>query len=250
MELEYITTKIHSKETAGMVDGPGLRYVLFMQGCPLRCKFCHNPDSWKMDDGKLVNVSEIFKEIISYKSFMKFSNGGVTASGGEPLLHKKFLATLFHLLKDEGIHTAIDTSGYTMIDDELNSLLDYTDLVLLDVKHLKSNKHAELTKVTNIRTLELLDHLQSRKINTWVRWVVLPGFNDSLEYAEEFASFISKYNNVELVELLPYHEVGKYKWEEMKMKYELDDVSPPTAESMQNIEDILTKHKIKVLRAK
>ncbi len=250
MELKNITTYIHSKETAGAVDGPGLRYVLFLQGCPLRCKYCHNPDSWNCEKGKLVNVEEIYKDIISYKSFMKFSNGGFTASGGEPLLHKKFLNKLFQILKNDNIHTTIDTSGFVDIDEDLENLLKYTDLVMLDIKHLNSSQHKWLTNQENHKTLSFLNHLKENNIKTWIRWVVLPNFNDSEEYTHEFAKFIKDYKNVELIELLPYHDIGKYKWQELNIPYKLEDTIPPSNDTMQKIEDILNSYNIKTLRAK
>ena len=247
MELKYITTKIHSKESAGTVDGPGMRYVIFFQGCPLRCKFCHNPDTWNIDGGKLVNVSEIYKDVIQYKPFMKFSKGGFTASGGEPMLHKKFLASLFELLKGAEVHTAIDTSGYTTINEDLDKLLEFTDLVLLDIKHLVSEKHLEMTGVNNNKTLKFLSHLRDKKIDTWVRWVVLPGFNDSEEYARSFGEFIAQYPNVKQVELLPYHEMGKYKWKELGLEYKLDDMETPSKEKIDEISSILAEYGIKTL---
>lgn len=247
MKLNTISTRIHSVETGGTVDGPGIRYVVFMQGCPLRCKFCHNPDTWNPKNGQPKNLSELWKDIIKYKPFMKFSNGGITVSGGEPMLHKGFVTLLFELAKQADIHTAIDTSGYTNIDDELDILLTATDLVLLDIKHLNSDKHLELTGVNNKKTLALLKHLQERKIATWVRWVVLPGFNDSEAYAKEFADFIKDFDNVELVELLPYHEMGKYKWEALGLKYELDGVEPPSKEVIKRLAEILHERGIKTL---
>ena len=247
MKLNTISTRIHSVETGGAVDGPGMRYVVFMQGCPLRCKFCHNPDTWNAKGGQPKNLSELWKDILKYKPFMQFSNGGITVSGGEPLLHKEFITFLFELAKQADIHTAIDTSGYTNIDDELDVLLTATDLVLLDIKHLDSDKHLDLTGVNNNKTLALLDHLRDLKINTWVRWVVLPGFNDSDEYAKRFADFIKDYDNVELVELLPYHEMGKYKWQEIGLKYELEGMSEPTKKDIQRIAAILHSQGIKTL---
>lgn len=247
MDLQYITTRIHSRESAGAVDGPGFRYVIFFQGCPLRCKFCHNPDTWEVKAGKQVSVLELYEDIIKYKPFMKFSNGGVTASGGEPLLHKKFLIPLFELLKGAGIHTAIDSSGYTLIDEDLDKLLEFTDMVLLDIKHLNPEKHLELTQVNNIKTIKLLEHLNQKKIRVWVRWVVLAGLNDSDEYVEKFGKFILKYPNVELVELLPYHEMGKYKWEALGLKYELENIRVPSKETIKNISDKLANMGIKTI---
>ncbi len=237
-EFKYITTNIHSIETGGAVDGPGIRYVLFLQGCPLRCKYCHNPDTWEIKGGERKSVSEIYKDAVSYKAFMNFSGGGFTATGGEPLLHKKFLIPLFKLLKSQNIHTNIDTSGYTNIDADLDELLDYTDLVMLDIKHLDTREHKNLTKVDNFKTLEFLKHLAQKDINTWVRYVVVAGFNDSLEYAKEFAEFIKPYKNVELVELLPYHEMGVNKWIKLGEPYQLSEANVPSKKRMQEIAKI------------
>ncbi len=245
MELKYITTNIHSKESAGTVDGPGFRFVVFFQGCPLRCKFCHNPDTWDINGGKLISVTNLYEEIIQYKPFMQFSGGGVTVSGGEPLLHKKFIIYLFELLKGSNIHTAIDTSGFVPINEELDKLMDLTDLVLLDIKHLNPNKHVDIAGVNNHKILKFLDYLAEKNIKTWLRWVILPGFNDSQEYAREFADFVKKYPNVELVELLPYHEMGKYKWQELGLKYELENILPPSKEDVAKIANILNECGIK-----
>jgi pyruvate formate lyase activating enzyme len=247
MKLNEISTRIHSRETGGAVDGPGMRYVVFLQGCPLRCKFCHNPDTWNPNHGQPTNLSELWKDIIKYKPFMKFSNGGITVSGGEPLLHKKFVAGLFELAKKSDIHTAVDTSGFVTIDDDLDKLIELTDLVLLDIKHLNTNEHHNLTGVNNRKTLAFLNYLQEKDINTWVRWVVLPGINDSDDYIKSFAEFIKPYTNVELVELLPYHEMGKYKWEELGLKYELDDIKEPSKEDIKKIAAVLHSYGIKTL---
>ena len=245
--LGQTIARIHSKESAGTVDGPGIRYVVFMQGCPLRCKYCHNPDTWDCNDGKLTSVKEILYEALKYKPFMQFSGGGVTISGGEPLLHKQFIATLFEALKGYDIHTAIDTSGYATIDADLDKVLEHTDLVLLDIKHLNPNAHHELTGVNNIKTLAFLKHLQEKNIKTWIRWVVLPDFNDTAEYAESLAEFLKSYSNIELVELLPYHEMGKYKWEQLGLKYQLDGVEPPSKSKIKELSSILNQHGLETL---
>lgn len=247
MELTELKARVHSRESAGTVDGPGLRYVVFMQGCPLRCKFCHNPDTWDVKGGTETSVGELLADIVKYKTFMDFSGGGVTISGGEPLLHKKFVTALFFKLKQKGIHTAIDTSGYTNIDEALDTLLDYTDLVMLDLKQLEPDAHEKLTGVNNARIIKFLEHLKEKKKKVWIRYVVLPGSNDSKEYAEGFADFVKQFDNVELVELLPYHEMGKYKWEQLGLKYELDHISSPSKEKMKEICDIFCRKGIRTL---
>lgn len=246
MEKE-IKGRIHSEESAGTVDGPGIRYVVFMQGCPLRCKYCHNPDTWNLNGGIEVSVDELLQNILKYKEFMSFSGGGVTISGGDPILQVRFLTELFKKLKEHNIHTALDTSGYTMITPELNELLKYTDLVLLDLKQLDNVKHKALTGFDNIRILNFLTHLENLKVKTWVRYVVIPTISDDLEYAKQYANFVKKYGNVEYVELLPYHELGKYKWETLGLKYQLSDIHAPTKEKMKAIKTIFKEAEVKTL---
>ena len=244
-----ITGRIHSIESAGAVDGPGIRFVIFMQGCPLRCKYCHNPDTWKFSGGKEVSVSDVVKDAVKYKNFMDYSGGGVTVSGGEPLMQKPFVTELFKQLHAQGIHTTLDTAGQTAIDAPLDAVLDHTDLVLLDVKHLEDDKHVWLTGKGNGRTIAFLEHLQKRHIKTWIRWVVLPGFNDTDAYAKAYADFVKRYDVIELVELLPYHAMGVFKWQQLGVPYTLDDVSP-TKERMATIADILHENGIKTLFSK
>ncbi|OPZ78795.1 MAG: Pyruvate formate-lyase 1-activating enzyme [Alphaproteobacteria bacterium ADurb.Bin438] len=239
---EELKARIHSQESAGTVDGPGIRYVVFMQGCPLRCKFCHNPDTWNIKDGKEVTVKEIFDNIVKYKTFMDFSGGGVTISGGEPLLQVNFLKELFYRLKKEKIHTAIDTSGFVELTTELDALLYYTDLVLLDLKHIDPIRHKDLTKQDNDKVFEFLKHLQLGNKRTWIRYVIVPGYNDNAKYAESFANFVKHFDNVELIELLPYHEMGKYKWESLGLKYALDGIKPPPKSKVKEIASILHSH--------
>lgn len=246
MEKE-IKGRIHSEESAGTVDGPGLRYVVFMQGCPLRCQFCHNPDTWNLNGGREVGVDELLQRILKYKEFMKFSGGGVTISGGDPILQIPFLTELFKRLKENGIHTALDTSGYVMITKDLDQLLQYTDLVLLDIKQLDTIKHKELTGFDNIRIMHFMQHLEDMKVKTWIRYVVLPTISDDIEYARRMAEFAKKYHNVEYVELLPYHEMGKYKWEALGLKYKLSELSPPSKETMKAIKAVFKEVGVKTL---
>lgn len=247
--LNQITGKVHSFESGGTVDGPGIRYVVFMQGCPLRCQYCHNPDTWLSKDGQTVTAKEVLQEILKYEDFMKFSGGGVTFSGGEPLLQKQFLIKIFEFLKRRKIHTAIDTSGYADIDADTEKLLSMTDMVLLDVKHLLPTEHKNLTGMTNDKTLAFLKFLKEKNIRTWVRWVVLPGFNDTPAYAENFADFIKQYPNVELVELLPYHENGKYKWKALGLTYKLEGTPEPAKAQIKELADILKNKGVKTLYA-
>ena len=247
--LDNISLRIHSYESAGTVDGPGIRFVIFMQGCPLRCKYCHNPDTWDMHSGKMVSGTTIIKEIEKYNSFMKFSKGGVTFSGGEPLIQKKELLPVLKELKSRQVHIAIDTAGTTNIDDTTLELLDNVDLVLLDIKHIIPYEHKELTGLTNDKALNFLKTLSNKNVRTWVRWVVVPHINDTQEYAQEFASLIKQHTNVELVEILPYHKHGVYKWKELNIPYPLENTPEPSKENIHQLVNILEENGIKTLYA-
>ncbi|MGL4615305.1 MAG: pyruvate formate lyase 1-activating protein [Shewanella sp.] len=240
-----VTGRIHSVESFGTVDGPGIRFITFMQGCLMRCQYCHNRDTWDLDGGKEVQVDELMSQIISYRPFLDASNGGVTASGGEAMLQAEFVAELFKACKKEGIHTCLDTNGfvrkYTPIIDEL---LDHTDLVLLDIKQMNDDKHIELTKVSNHRTLQFAQYLANRNQTTWIRYVVVGGFTDDEASALTLAEFIKPMTNIEKVELLPYHELGKHKWEAMGETYQLDGISPPSRETMEKIKAVFTEQGI------
>ncbi len=245
--LNEINIRIHSYESAGTVDGPGIRFVVFMQGCPLRCQYCHNPDTWKIDAGKVVSAKNLLDEILKYTSFMKFSKGGVTFSGGEPLVQKKALLPLLKELKKQGVHIAIDTAGTTNIDETTLAIIDTIDLVMLDVKHIVPYEHKRLTGLSNDMNLSFLEALSSKNKRTWVRWVVVPSINDTVGYAKKFAELIKKYPNVELVEILPYHKNGIYKWEALNIPYQLKDTPEPTKSSIQELVEILENQGIKTL---
>jgi len=237
--------KIHSLESCGTVDGPGIRFVVFMQGCPLRCKYCHNPDTWKMKDGKDYTVDEIVNEAKKYKSYMKFSNGGITVSGGEPLMQAKFVKELFKKCKDEGIHTTIDTSGY-LESEKAKDVLEYTDLVLLDIKSYNNEVFKNLTGVSNENTLELAEYLKRINKPTWIRYVLVPGITDDEEDVENLAKFISDMDNIEKVQILPFHKLGEYKWEELGYNYELENIEPPSEEVVERTKDIFEKYGLDV----
>ena len=231
--------KIHSFETFGTVDGPGIRFVVFMQGCCLKCKYCHNRDTWSMNSGKIITVQELVKEIIKYKSYMESSGGGVTISGGEPLLQTDFLCALFKELKKYNIHTAIDTAGTIPISYEIKELLKYTDLVLLDIKHINNEKCINLTSVPNKNTLEFAKYLNNLNIPVWIRQVLIPGYTDDKFDLLELKNFINSLSNVEKVELLPYHNLGKFKWDEIGDPYELENVKSPTQEEIDRAKQLL-----------
>ena len=245
--LNDIKIRIHSYESAGTVDGPGIRFVVFMQGCPLRCQYCHNPDTWEFNAGKIVSAKSVLDEVLKYNAFMKFSKGGVTFSGGEPLVQKKSLLPLLKELKKQGVHIAIDTAGTTNIDDTTLEIIDTIDLAMLDVKHIVPYEHKRLTGLSNDMNLAFLEALASKNKRTWVRWVVVPNINDTAEYAQKFAELIKKYPNVELVEILPYHKNGIYKWEALKIPYQLKDTPEPTKDNIKELSKILQNQGIKTL---
>ena len=232
--------KVHSIETCGTVDGPGLRYVAFFQGCKLRCKYCHNPDTWKVNAGMEMTIPQICEDALKYSSYMKFSGGGFTATGGDPLLQAEFVAELFEKLKSLGIHTALDTAGHAELD-EVKELIKYTDLVLLDIKSIDPEKHRELTAVALEPTLKFAEYLSEKKVPVWIRYVVVPGITDSEEDVKNLSKFLLTLKNIERVELLPFHKMGEHKWETMNLPYKLKDTAIPDAESMKQLEGILRK---------
>ena len=215
--------KIHSVESFGTVDGPGIRFVLFLQGCNLQCKYCHNRDSWDLNGGEYKSLDEIFNKIMKYKNYI-YPNGGVTISGGEPLLQPLFLIELFKKLKKENIHTCIDTSGMFTITDDLKELLSLTDLVLLDIKHIDTNKCKDLVGCGNEKELAFARYLSNNNIDMWIRQVIVPGFTDDENDLQKLREFISTLKTVKKIEYLPYHEMGKYKWEQLGLKYPLEGI--------------------------
>ncbi|MCA1032173.1 pyruvate formate lyase-activating protein [Bacillus timonensis] len=238
--------RIHSVETCGTVDGPGLRYIVFTQGCLLRCAYCHNPDTWDQNNGKEISVDEIIEDLKAYLPFIKASNGGITVSGGEPLLQLDFLYHLFKACKELGIHTAIDTSGGCFHEDEiflqkLSRVLALTDLVLLDIKQINSDKHKRLTGKQNGHILSFARLLSKKEVPVWIRHVLVPGLTDSVDDLQQLRLFIDGLPNVEKVEILPYHQLGVYKWHALGLSYPLEHVSPPTEEQVLKASNILIK---------
>jgi len=231
--------KIHSIETFGTVDGPGIRFTLFLQGCHLRCKYCHNRDTWDLKCGEYKSLKEIVDNILRYKNYFKASGGGVTVTGGEPLLQVKFLINLFSKLKEEGIHTAIDTSGMVEITDDVKELLKLTDLVLLDIKHINEEKCKELVGFSNKRELEFAKYLSDQGIKMWIRQVLVPGITDDEKDLITLREFIKSLKTVEKVEVLPYHSMGKFKWEKLGSKYELEEVRDANQDDVERVKKIL-----------
>lgn len=237
---------IHSIETFGTVDGPGIRYVVFTQGCLLRCQFCHNADTWEIGTGKQMSVSEIIHDLKSYLPFIESSGGGITVSGGEPLLQIPFLIELFKECKKLGIHTTIDSSGgcystASHFQEQLKELLTYTDLVLLDIKHIDRKKHISLTGMANEHILDFAKFLSNQEIPIWIRHVLVPTVTDDLNDLEKLGEFIGGLTNVKKVEVLPYHKLGVYKWEALGLDYPLKDIEPPSEEKAELAYELLTR---------
>jgi len=229
----------HSIQTMGTLDGPGIRYVLFLQGCCFRCLFCHNPDTWS-GKANTMSVEDAFNDIIKYKEFYKSSCGGVTVSGGEPLLQVPFLIELFKKLKANNIHTAIDTCGGVDITDGIKELINYTDLFMLDIKHLDKEKHQELTGADNDRVLKFLDFLNNNNKTIWIRQVLVPDISMDDEYIQTLIEFLKNYN-IERVELLPYHDMGREKYKKLGLEYPLN-VRLPEKEEVDRIREKFIKN--------
>lgn len=236
-----IIGKIHSLESFGTVDGPGIRFVVFMQGCPLRCLYCHNPDTWdtKSTPKYLLSPSELMAEVLKYKNFI--ASGGITVTGGEPLLQAEFLKEFFILCRNEKIHTALDTSGAIYTPASLE-VLKYVDLVLLDIKTLDADLHKKLTGTLPGNTLKFLNYLEDNSIPTWVRHVIVPGLTDNEKLLTELAQFVSNYKVVQKVELLPYHVMGTHKYEQLNIKYKLEGVEALKPEKLEKAKEIFKRY--------
>lgn len=234
---------IHSIESFGAADGPGVRYVVFMQGCRMRCKYCHNPDTWNIDGGEEVSAEEIIKKALRFKSYWG-KDGGITVSGGEPLLQIDFLIELFKLAKKEGIHTTIDTSANPFTREEpffskFNELMEYTDLLLLDIKEINPERHKDVTGFENDNILDMARYLSEINKSVWIRHVLVPGVTDFDEDLKKLAEFIGELKNVKKVEVLPYHTLGKFKWENLGIPYTLEGIRAPEDERIENAKSIL-----------
>lgn len=233
-----MTGYIHSKESFGTVDGPGIRYVLFMQGCPMRCLYCHNPDTWETGKGEEITVDELIEEFNKNRSF--YSKGGITVSGGEPLLQADFLIELFKRAKEEAIHTCIDTSGITYnpdnkeYTDKLNELMKYTDLVMLDIKHINNEKHKKLTGKDNKNILGFAKFLEEKNIPLWIRHVIVEGYTDDEQDLISLGKFIGGLKNLKALDVIPYHNMGEVKYKELGIEYPLEGMKALTVQKAQN----------------
>lgn len=231
--------RIHSFETLGAVDGPGIRLVIFMQGCILKCKYCQNRDTWKICGGKIYGIDEILEKIERYKNYIIPSGGGVTISGGEPLIQKTFLINLFQELRKRRIHTAIDTSGVVELSDEIKKLIELTDLFLLDIKCINDEICKELTGVSNKKELEFARYLSDNNKDMWIRQVLVPGITDKQEDLIKLKEFIAQLKTVKKVEILPYHDMGKFKWKEIGEKYQLENIRTANNDDVERAKKIL-----------
>lgn len=244
--MSEILGRIHSTESFGAADGPGVRFIIFVQGCRMRCRYCHNPDTWSLEgDSTTVEMSpeEALNKALRYKSYWK-NGGGITVSGGEPLLQIDFLLELFKLAKAEGVSTCIDTAGNPFTREEpffskFQELMKYTDLLLLDLKEIDPARHKDITAFDNSNILDMAKYLSDIGKPVWIRHVLVPGLSDFDEDLTKLREFIDTLKNVEKVEVLPYHTLGKFKWENLGIKYSLEDTNPPTAERVDNAQKIL-----------
>lgn len=229
---------IHSTESFGAADGPGVRFIVFMQGCHMRCRYCHNPDTWKIDGGDEVTADEILKRALRFKPYWG-KDGGITISGGEPLLQIDFVIELFKKAKELGINTCIDTAGnpFTKEDpffSKFEELMKYTDLLLLDLKEINPTRHKDLTGFDNSNIIEMAKYLSEINKPVWIRHVLVPEHSDFDEDLDALGDFIDTLSNVDRVEILPYHTLGKFKWENLGIPYTLESISPPSAERIEN----------------
>ena len=238
---EKVYGNIHSIESCGTVDGPGLRFVVFTQGCPLRCQYCHNPDSWSFDENKKMSVDDILAE---YDGVKEFCHGGMTVTGGEPMAQMDFVTELFRRAREKDIHTALDTSGIYFNKDnteKVDELLKYTSLVLLDIKHIDDEEHKKLTGHSNKRILEFARHLSDKRIPMWVRHVVVPGITFNEKYLTQLGEFLATLKNIKALDVLPYHDMAIPKYENLGIEYPLKGVPPLTKVQAMEARNIIFK---------
>ena len=230
--MSEIKGRIHSVESFGSADGPGVRYIVFLKGCNMRCQYCHNPDTWAKDGGELMTPEEVLKKALRYKTYWK-EKGGITVSGGEALLQIDFVTELFRLAKEKGVNTCLDTSGNPFSLEEpfkskFDELMKYTDLFMLDIKHIDDAAHRKLTGQTNQNILEMAAYLSDHGKAMWIRHVLVPGITTEEDELYRLRSFLDTLKTVERVEVLPYHTLGVFKWKELGIPYQLEGVDPPT----------------------
>lgn len=235
--------KVHSLETFGSADGPGVRFIVFLKGCNLRCRYCHNADTWSEEGAVLMSADEILDKAERYRAYWG-SKGGITVSGGEPLRQIDFLIELFQKAKKRNINTCIDTAGEPFTREEpwfskFNTLMEYTDLIMLDIKHIDPKMHMWLTGKSNDNIIDMFHYLDSIHKDIWIRHVLVPGITDEDDYLRRTRAFIDTLSNVKRIDVLPYHALGKAKWEKLGIPYSLENVEPPSKERIANAENIL-----------
>lgn len=238
-----IKGRVHSVESFGSVDGPGVRYIVFLQGCHMRCKYCHNPETWSMEGGELMTAQEVFDKAYRYRNYWK-NNGGITVSGGEAMLQMEFVTELFKLAKKENVHTTLDTSGNPFAMEEpfksqFDELMKVTDLFMLDIKHIDDEKHKQITGWTNSNILQLARYLSDNGKDMWIRHVLVPGYTDDENDLIRLRDFVKSLKTVQRFEVLPYHTLGVFKWENLGIPYSLSDVMPPDRDQIKRANDIL-----------
>lgn len=234
-----LLARVHSFETFGAVDGPGIRYIIFLQGCHLQCKYCQNRDTWDANLGNLYSIPELMEKILKYKNYFIASGGGVTVSGGEPLLQANFVIELFKELKRHNISTALDTSGMFKLTDKIKHLIDLTDLFLLDIKSINDEICKELTGLSNKLELDFAKYLSDNNKEIWIRQVLVPGITDKEEDLYKLKEFIKSLNSVKKVDILPYHDLGKFKWTNLGLQYPLENIRTATNEDVKRAKEIL-----------
>lgn len=234
--------RIHSSETMGSVDGPGLRYVLFLQGCNMRCLYCHNRDTWNVNGGEEIELSSLIRKINALKGFYNRDEGGITVSGGEPLLQSGFISELFDAVHKMGLTSAIDTSGHTLLTEDVKKCISKTDYLLMDVKSLDDKVHKALAGVDRSLVNPFFEYVKGQDTKIWLRYVYVPGYTDSDQDCESLVEFICSFSNIKRVDILPYHVYGKEKWENLGYKYPLEGLEPPTEEEVQKFRGYIKEH--------
>lgn len=241
--MENVTGYIHSVESFGALDGPGVRYVLFLQGCPFRCVYCHNPDSWCAKGGQKVYSQDVIQDILRYKNFIK--NGGVTLSGGEPLMQPEFCLSVIKGCMEHGLHTAVDTAGGVSIL-LCGQVVELADLLLLDIKAANDELFRKITGHSIYNTLEILDTREKINKPVWIRHVLVPGLTLDDAHLHEMGRLLRGYNCIESVELLPFHKMGEFKWDELNKPYTLRDTRPPSSEQVEHARILLRGYNLPV----
>jgi pyruvate formate lyase activating enzyme len=234
--------RIHSFETMGTVDGPGIRFVTFFQGCRMKCLYCHNRDTWNQEGGELYTVEEIISRLKPLKNFYKPSNGGFTATGGEPLLQSEFITELFKAVKKEGLTTCIDTAGNVEITKSVEEAVNLADYVLFDIKATEAKKHFNLTNCRMEVTRQFADLLRKSNAEIWLRYVLLPGYTDSEQDLQRLTETVNSFKNATRIDILPYHTMGVEKWHELGYEYKLKGIQPPSADKLEKFKNFIKEN--------